>query len=247
MRRQRPNVERMRLLGAEVRPVEFGMRALKEATSEAIRDWITNVETTHYLIGSAVGPHPYPAIVRELQAVIGREARAQFLDAEERLRGGRRRMRRRWSCCRVLVRRIAVRQADVLAGVPETDHWVVMGRSDAREDRIEVRRIWLRGADSGEWAMLLSFAAFQQSFDTSLCRRHAGACRPLPLPRCGARCGCWWGRATAIRRRAWQLVGSSIAEACAQIGRGARRGTMARAVSGLCVLPRRLARKAAGY
>ena len=85
MRRQRPNVERMQLLGAEVRPVEFGTRTLKEATSEAIRDWITNVETTHYLIGSAVGPHPYPEIVRELQAVIGHEARAQFLDAEERL------------------------------------------------------------------------------------------------------------------------------------------------------------------
>ena len=85
MRRQRPNVERMKLLGAEVRPVEFGTRTLKEATSEAIRDWITNVETTHYLIGSAVGPHPYPELVRELQAVIGREARAQFLDAEERL------------------------------------------------------------------------------------------------------------------------------------------------------------------
>ena len=85
MRRQRPNVERMGLLGAEVRPVEFGTRTLKEATSEAIRDWITNVETTHYLIGSAVGPDPYPEIVRELQAVIGREAREQFLTAEERL------------------------------------------------------------------------------------------------------------------------------------------------------------------
>ena len=85
MRRQRPNVERMGLLGAEVRPVEFGTRTLKEATSEAIRDWITNVETTHYLIGSCVGPHPYPEIVRELQAVIGREARAQFLAAEGRL------------------------------------------------------------------------------------------------------------------------------------------------------------------
>ena len=84
MRRQQPNVERMQLLGAEVRPVEFGTRTLKEATSEAIRDWITNVETTHYLIGSCVGPAPYPEIVRELQAVIGREARAQFLDAEER-------------------------------------------------------------------------------------------------------------------------------------------------------------------
>jgi tryptophan synthase beta chain len=85
MRRQRPNVERMELLGAEVRPVEFGTRTLKEATSEAIRDWITNVETTHYLIGSCVGPHPYPEIVRELQTVIGREAREQLLAAEGRL------------------------------------------------------------------------------------------------------------------------------------------------------------------
>ncbi len=85
MRRQRPNVERMGLLGAEVRPVEFGTKTLKEATSEAIRDWITNVETTHYLIGSCVGPEPYPQIVRELQAVIGREARAQVLEAEGRL------------------------------------------------------------------------------------------------------------------------------------------------------------------
>src|SRR4029450_11953123 len=73
------------LRGAEGRPGEFGTPTLKEATSEAIRDWITNVETTHYLIGSAVGPHPYPELVRELQAVIGREAGAQFLDAEERL------------------------------------------------------------------------------------------------------------------------------------------------------------------
>ena len=81
MRRQRPNVERMRLLGAEVRAVEFGTRTLKEATSEAIRDWITNVETTHYLIGSCVGPSPYPEIVRELQSVIGREAREQLLHA----------------------------------------------------------------------------------------------------------------------------------------------------------------------
>jgi tryptophan synthase beta chain len=85
MRRQRPNVERMGLLGAEVRPVEFGTKTLKEATSEAIRDWITNVETTHYLIGSCVGPSPYPEIVRELQRVIGDEAREQFLAAEGRL------------------------------------------------------------------------------------------------------------------------------------------------------------------
>jgi tryptophan synthase beta chain len=85
IRRQAPNVERMHLLGAEVRPVEFGTKTLKEATSEAIRDWITNVETTHYLIGSCVGPHPYPEIVRELQAVIGREAREQVLAQEGRL------------------------------------------------------------------------------------------------------------------------------------------------------------------
>jgi tryptophan synthase beta chain len=85
IRRQAPNVERMKLLGAELRSVEFGTKTLKEATSEAIRDWITNVETTHYLIGSCVGPHPYPEIVRELQAVIGREAREQILAAEGRL------------------------------------------------------------------------------------------------------------------------------------------------------------------
>jgi tryptophan synthase beta chain len=85
IRRQKPNVERMELLGAEVRPVEIGTRTLKEATSEAIRDWITNVSTTHYLIGSCVGPAPYPEIVRELQAVIGREARTQFLEREGRL------------------------------------------------------------------------------------------------------------------------------------------------------------------
>jgi tryptophan synthase beta chain len=85
MRRQKPNVERMHLLGAEVRAVEFGTMTLKEATSEAIRDWITNVETTHYLIGSCVGPAPYPEIVRDLQRVIGDEAREQFLAVEGRL------------------------------------------------------------------------------------------------------------------------------------------------------------------
>jgi tryptophan synthase beta chain len=85
MRRQRPNVERMYLLGAEVVPVEFGTKTLKEALSEAIRDWITNVETTHYLIGTCAGPHPYPAIVSELQTVIGRETREQILAAEGRL------------------------------------------------------------------------------------------------------------------------------------------------------------------
>src|SRR6267142_3415951 len=85
MRRQAPNVERMHLLGAEVRPVTFGTKTLKEATSEAIRDWITNVETTHYLIGSCVGPAPYPELVAELQSVIGREAREQLLAVEGRL------------------------------------------------------------------------------------------------------------------------------------------------------------------
>jgi tryptophan synthase beta chain len=85
MRRQAPNVERMKLLGAEVRAVEFGTRTLKEATSEAIRDWIANVDTTYYLIGSCVGPAPYPEMVRELQRVIGREAREQIVAAEGRL------------------------------------------------------------------------------------------------------------------------------------------------------------------
>jgi tryptophan synthase beta chain len=85
MRRQQPNVARMELLGAEVRPVELGTRTLREATSEAIRDWIACVETTHYLLGSCVGPHPYPTLVRELQSVIGREAREQFVAAEGRL------------------------------------------------------------------------------------------------------------------------------------------------------------------
>ncbi|HWF32948.1 MAG TPA: tryptophan synthase subunit beta [Solirubrobacteraceae bacterium] len=84
-RRQRPNVQRMELLGASVEPVDAGARTLKEATSAAIRDWVTNVAGTHYVIGSAVGPAPYPALVRDLQRVIGDEARAQLLDAEGRL------------------------------------------------------------------------------------------------------------------------------------------------------------------
>ena len=87
MRRQAPNVERMRLLGAEVSPVEAGARTLKEAVSAAIRDWVTNVATTHYIIGSAVGPAPYPALVRDLQRVIGDEAREQALAAEGSLPG----------------------------------------------------------------------------------------------------------------------------------------------------------------
>lgn len=82
MRRQRPNVERMELMGATVAPVEAGARTLKEAVSAAIRDWVSNVGGTHYIIGSAVGPAPYPAIVRDLQRVIGDEARQQILSAE---------------------------------------------------------------------------------------------------------------------------------------------------------------------
>ena len=86
-RRQRPNVQRMQLLGARVQPVDAGARTLKEATSAAIRDWVTNVADTHYVIGSAVGPAPYPALVRDLQRVIGDEARAQLLEREGRLPG----------------------------------------------------------------------------------------------------------------------------------------------------------------
>ena len=85
MRRQSVNVRRMGLLGAEVREVTAGTATLKDATSEAIRDWVTNVGGTHYIIGSAVGPHPYPAMVRDLQRVIGDEARDQYLAAEGRL------------------------------------------------------------------------------------------------------------------------------------------------------------------
>jgi tryptophan synthase beta chain len=84
-RRQRPNVQRMELLGASVQPVDAGAKTLKEATSAAIRDWVTNVQSAHYVIGSAVGPAPYPSLVRDLQRVIGDEARAQLLDAEGRL------------------------------------------------------------------------------------------------------------------------------------------------------------------
>ena len=83
--RQRPNVFRMNLLGAEVRPVTSGAATLKDAMNEAMRDWVTNVADTYYLIGTAAGPHPYPAMVRDFQSVIGREAREQILDMEGRL------------------------------------------------------------------------------------------------------------------------------------------------------------------
>ncbi len=83
--RQSLNVFRMRLLGAEVRPVDSGSRTLKDAINECIRDWVTNVETTHYLIGSVVGPHPYPMMVRDFQSVIGREAKEQLFDETGRL------------------------------------------------------------------------------------------------------------------------------------------------------------------
>ena len=85
VQRQALNVFRMKLLGAEVRVVESGSKTLKDAINEAVRDWVTNVETTHYLLGSAVGPHPYPLMVREFQSVIGGESREQMLEAEGRL------------------------------------------------------------------------------------------------------------------------------------------------------------------
>ncbi|MBI2172057.1 MAG: tryptophan synthase subunit beta [Chloroflexi bacterium] len=85
MERQALNVFRMRLLGAEVRPVSSGTRTLKDAINETIRDWVTNVRTTHYLLGSAVGPHPYPMMVRDFQSVIGIESREQVLEATGRL------------------------------------------------------------------------------------------------------------------------------------------------------------------
>lgn len=85
MKRQQPNVARMKLLGAEVTAVESGTATLKDATNEALRDWVASVESTHYIIGSTVGPHPFPMIVRDFQSVIGRETRQQFLEGEGRL------------------------------------------------------------------------------------------------------------------------------------------------------------------
>ena len=83
--RQKPNVFRMKLLGAEVKPVSAGNGTLKDAMNEALRDWVTNVEDTYYLIGTAAGPHPYPELVRDFQSVIGKEARQQILEQEGRL------------------------------------------------------------------------------------------------------------------------------------------------------------------
>jgi tryptophan synthase beta chain len=85
MARQAPNVQRMRLLGAEVRGVESGSKTLKDAINEAIRDWVTNVNDTYYLLGSALGPHPYPTMVRDFQSVIGRETKEQIMAAEGQL------------------------------------------------------------------------------------------------------------------------------------------------------------------
>jgi tryptophan synthase beta chain len=85
VKRQALNVFRMKIMGAEVRPVESGTRTLKDATNEALRDWVTNVRDTHYIIGSVVGPHPFPSMVRDFQSVIGREARQQILEKEGRL------------------------------------------------------------------------------------------------------------------------------------------------------------------
>ncbi len=83
--RQALNVYKMKILGAEVRPVKSGSKTLKDATNEAIRDWVTNVKDTHYLLGSCVGPHPYPMIVRDFQSVIGRETKSQFIAKEKKL------------------------------------------------------------------------------------------------------------------------------------------------------------------
>ncbi|GIV46163.1 MAG: tryptophan synthase beta chain 1 [Ignavibacterium sp.] len=83
--RQKPNVFRMKLMGAEVIPVKSGSKTLKDATNEAIRDWVTNVEDTHYIIGSVVGPHPYPMIVRDFQSIIGKETHKQIIEKENRL------------------------------------------------------------------------------------------------------------------------------------------------------------------
>src|SRR4029077_21130391 len=85
IRRQAPNVFSMKLLGAEVRPVSSGSRTLRDAINEAMRDWMSSVDSTHYILGSVVGPHPFPRIVRDFQSVIGRETRQQCLDTTGKL------------------------------------------------------------------------------------------------------------------------------------------------------------------
>ena len=95
MARQALNVFRMQMLGATVASVDAGSQTLKDAINEAMRDWVANVDTTSYVLGSVLGPHPYPLMVREFQSVIGAEARAQILDGHRPLAGSRRRLRRR--------------------------------------------------------------------------------------------------------------------------------------------------------
>lgn len=85
VRRQALNVFRIRMLGAKVIPVELGSRTLKDAINEAFRDWVTNLDTTHYLVGSAIGPHPFPTLVRDFQRVIGKEIKSQMLEARGKL------------------------------------------------------------------------------------------------------------------------------------------------------------------
>src|SRR5256712_2987934 len=85
MDRQKLNVYRMKMLGAKVHPVESGSKTLKDAINEALRDWVTNVQDTYYLLGSVVGPHPYPTMVRDFQSVIGKEARKQILQTDDKL------------------------------------------------------------------------------------------------------------------------------------------------------------------
>ena len=104
MRRQELNVFRMRLLGAEVRSVSTGSKTLKDAINEAMRDWVTNVRDTYYILGSALGAHPYPTMVRNFQRVIGREARAQILEQEVVADRDSRLCRRRIECHRHLLR-----------------------------------------------------------------------------------------------------------------------------------------------
>ena len=101
--RQAPNVYRMKMLGAEVIPVTSGSRTLKDALNEALRDWVTHVENTFYIIGSVAGPAPYPEMVRDFQAIIGREARDQIQEAGRPPAGPAGRLRRRWLQCNRVV------------------------------------------------------------------------------------------------------------------------------------------------
>ncbi len=153
VRRQSPNVDRMKLLGAEVRSVEAGTRTLKDAMNEAIRDWVTNVRTTYYCIGSAAGPHPYPVMVRELQKIIGEEIAEQIVRAEGRLPDALVACVGGGSNAIGALHRFVGEPAVALYGVEAAGHGLESGKHGARRrtDRSRKRTRSARGSITRAW------------------------------------------------------------------------------------------------